>query len=303
MNKTNNTRGSHLINGQKDVYDAAFFENQVGGSVRSARTLVPYILSLHPTSASVADVGCGTGSWLRQYVEEGLTDVLGVDGFLPEEALSLIPANTTLLFDLSKPLDLGRRFDIAQSLEVAEHLPSKSAPVLVQSLVDLSDFVVFGAAVPGQGGTSHINEQWQSYWISLFEARGYAAFDVIRPAFWYSREVEWWYLQNTFVFVNRARTDLINHLSAVAGEQTLPFDIVHPMSFADKCKKTPSIENLWDAVPQRFRNADHLRKLHAERRSWDKYAIRYPWRIQYWMDLYRIQRRRKRENRQTNTKK
>lgn len=301
MNKASNTPNSLTLNEQKDIYDTAFFENQVAGSVQSARTLVPYILSLHPTPTSVADVGCGTGSWLRQYIEAGLTDVLGVDGFLPEEALSLVPASATLLFDLSKPLDLGRRFDIAQSLEVAEHLPSESAPDFVQSLIDLSDFVVFGAAVPGQGGTNHINEQWQSYWISLFQARGYAVFDVIRPAFWGSEDVEWWYRQNTFVFVNRERTDLVDHLSAVAEKQTLPFDIVHPKSFANSCKNNPSIEDLWDAVPRRFRNADRLRKLHAERRSWRKYATHYPWRVQYWMDLYRVQRRRRHKNRQSNT--
>lgn len=50
--------------------------------------------------------------------------------------------------DLTKPLHLNRRFDLALSLEVAEHLPKKSAEIFVDTLCKLSDTIIFSAAIP-----------------------------------------------------------------------------------------------------------------------------------------------------------
>ncbi len=58
----------------------------------------------------------------------------------------------------------------------------------------------FSAALPGQGGTSHINEQWPEYWRRLFEARGYWMLDPIRPRIRDDKRVAWWYRQNILMF-------------------------------------------------------------------------------------------------------
>jgi SAM-dependent methyltransferase len=72
--------------------------------------------------ASLLDVGCGTGTWLRAAMECGVTDVWGLDGvLLPPERL-LFPAEKYGQQDFSRPWDLGRRFDVVLCLEVAEHL-------------------------------------------------------------------------------------------------------------------------------------------------------------------------------------
>ena len=64
--------------------------------------------------------------------------------------------------DLAQPLQIDRRFDLALSLEVAEHLPPECGSEFVQTLTDLSSVILFSAAIPFQGGTDHLNEQWPS---------------------------------------------------------------------------------------------------------------------------------------------
>ena len=70
------------------------------------------------------------------------------------------------------PLRIGRRFDLVNCLEVAEHLDASRADSFVDDLCALGDVVVFSAAIPGQGGTHHVNEQFQSYWQERFRRNG-----------------------------------------------------------------------------------------------------------------------------------
>ena len=98
------------------------------------------------------------------------------------------------------PFELERRFELALCLEVGEHLPERSAPALVESLAAAAPVVLFSAAVPGQGGTSHVNEQWPPYWERLFAEQGMRKYDVIRPLIWCDRSIESWYRQNIYIF-------------------------------------------------------------------------------------------------------
>jgi hypothetical protein len=73
-------------------------------------------------------------------------------------------------FDLEiMSLTHDRTFDVAITMEVAEHLPETSADHFVMLLTSLSNLIVFTAAPPGQHGIDHINEQPPSYWISRFQ--------------------------------------------------------------------------------------------------------------------------------------
>ena len=95
-----------------------------------------------------------------------------------------------------------RRFDLAQSLEVAEHLPKASGERFVDSLCALSDIVMFSAAQPGQGGEGHVNERRPSDWAADFAQRGYGAYDAIRPSLAHEPRVAPWYRFNTILYVN-----------------------------------------------------------------------------------------------------
>jgi SAM-dependent methyltransferase len=184
---------------QPSTYAETFFAGHQDGSVRSAAVVVPLILR-HFRIGSVVDVGCGIGAWLAEFSRRGIADYLGIDGDYVSRDLLRIPADRFRAADLADFEPPSRQFDLACSLEVAEHLPADCAARFIARLVDLAPVVLFSAAIPDQGGTNHVNEQWQSYWAGLFRAHGYVGVDCIRPFIFNDDHVELWYRQNTIVF-------------------------------------------------------------------------------------------------------
>ena len=148
---------------------------------------------------SIVDVGCGIGYWVNAARSAGIKVAVGIDGADMSGEELLFPRDDFHHVDLGAPVDLGRRFDAALCLEVAEHLPRTSAGVLVDTLVRHSDFVVFSAACPGQRGQHHVNCQWPSWWQQLFNERGYVCDDGVRWTIWDNPRIEPWYRQNMFV--------------------------------------------------------------------------------------------------------
>jgi hypothetical protein len=71
----------------------------------------------------------------------------------------------------------------------------------MHNLCTLGDVVLFSAAIPGQGGTQHWNEQYPAYWAKLFELNGFIPVDCIRLKIWNNPDIEWWYRQNIMFFV------------------------------------------------------------------------------------------------------
>ncbi len=213
------------------TYDRSFYAAQVNGASRSAGAIVPIVTEMFPGIRSVADVGCGTGTWLHHFKLAGATRVLGFDGGAPGTEFLEIEPNEFKTVDLRKPLLVGERFDLATTFEVAEHLPHRWAQRFVANITGLSDLILFGAALPGQGGTLHYNERWPSYWLSHFDDMGYECFDIIRPRVWHDARVEWWYAQNTLTFVKRERRDLMARAEEIGRSSEHIVDVVHPRCF------------------------------------------------------------------------
>lgn len=209
-------------------YDPQFFAAKRGGSARSAQRVLPVLFELVGPVGSLIDVGCGIGTWAATARSLGVEDVLGVDGGYIDRSQLVIPADRFVARDLSQPLELERTFDVAISLEVAEHLPRSGATAFVRDLTRLAPAILFSAAVPGQGGTDHVNEQWQDTWVRAFADLGYDVFDVIRLAVWDDPEVRPWYAQNAFVFVDRTSLDLHQRLTDAAPASGMPLRLVHP---------------------------------------------------------------------------
>lgn len=212
-------------------YTDEFYRNHREVSLRSARQIVPFVLRL-VEPWSVVDVGCGLGTWLSVFREQGVTDVCGMDGDWVDRTKLVIPADRFLAADVCRPLPVDRRFDLALSLEVAEHLPGECGAAFVGSLTRLAPLVLFSAAIPFQGGAGHINEQWPEYWVEHFRQSGYAVIDCIRRAIWNNAEVEWYYAQNTLLF---ARPDLIERSPTLRkeleGTATSQLSLVHPRKY------------------------------------------------------------------------
>lgn len=186
---------------EKDYYTNDFYIGLHNHARQSAEVIVPLILDLLHCSR-IIDIGCGDGTWLKVFQEHGVEEIAGIDGNYIDENILVIPKEKFIPYDLRAPLKINEKFDLAMSLEVAEHLPEDCAELFINSLVALSSTVLFSAAIPHQGGANHINEQWQDYWVEKFKARGYTAIDYIRPKVWNNSEVAYWYRQNILLFIN-----------------------------------------------------------------------------------------------------
>ncbi|MCF8026512.1 MAG: methyltransferase domain-containing protein [Desulfobacteraceae bacterium] len=169
----------------KSLYTKRFYLNQGGGSHRSAQQVVPLIVNLI-NPRSVIDVGCGLGTWLKEFSNYGI-EVKGVDGnWVPADQLRIKESEfcTCDLTDRTNYhifTDSYKLYDLVICLEVAEHLPPELSEDFVDLLIYLSDTVLFSAAIPFQGGNNHVNEQWQSKWASIFEQSDFVALDIVRP--------------------------------------------------------------------------------------------------------------------------
>ncbi len=184
-------------------YNHDFYDYIDAGSRRSARAVAGLLLP-EMNISSLLDIGAGHGAWAAEWIAAGVKDVKAVDGDYVTVAQLAIPAGNFLAHDLATPLNLKRKFDLVQTLEVAEHLPSAKADLFVENLIAHGDVILFSAAVPHQGGEHHVNEQPPEYWRKKFAARGYTAYDFVRPGLVGKDGVMAWYRFNSYVYANAA---------------------------------------------------------------------------------------------------
>jgi SAM-dependent methyltransferase len=207
----------------------AYIHSEDKHNLHDPNIIVPEIMRLlRPTS--VIDFGCGIGTFLKVFKNCGVKKVLGIEGKWTNKALvnKYLEPYEFMVFDLQQSIFINNKFDLAISLEVAEHLDPNAADTFVANLVAASNVVLFSAAIPKQGGQNHINEQWITYWEDKFRNHGFILYDVIRPIFWDNNQLFWWYRQNMVVF---APPGLQFHDPV----QLVPYpmrNIVHPALFS-----------------------------------------------------------------------
>jgi hypothetical protein len=157
---------------------------------------------------------------VREWSQTGISDIYGVDGDYVKPNSLLIPREKFAAVNLAGGFDLKRKFDLVQSLEVAEHLPNAASRRFVEALITHSrGLVFFSAAVPGQGGEGHVNEQPYEFWRELFRSFGYHPVDAIRPEIANDTNVSYWYRYNSLLYM---REDLIDRLPVRARLWTVP---------------------------------------------------------------------------------
>lgn len=210
--------------GQAELYGDEFYKDRDTETKLSAKIILNIINEIFKVDSAV-DLGCGVGTWLKTMQDiTGGCKVLGMDGEYVNQDYLVIKPNEFMAVDLEKKIIISERFDLAISLEVAEHLSEKRAEGFVRDITALSDVVLFSAAFPKQGGVEHINEQKISYWISLFDKCGYEKFDIIRPLIYDNYSIPFWYRNNTMLYVNR-NSDKINE-SLLSKQQFPVSDII-----------------------------------------------------------------------------
>jgi 2-polyprenyl-3-methyl-5-hydroxy-6-metoxy-1,4-benzoquinol methylase len=214
------------------------YDSRHATTLTSAERIVGELLNLFPDTSSVVDIGCGVGTFLSVFKEKGIKQVLGLDGSWVDPELLQISSDEFQELDLESPIQLNRKFDMAICLEVAEHISAAKAVDFVAYLCELSEVVIFSAAIPAQGGNGHVNEQWQTYWAEIFETFDMQTYDLIRQKIWNDESVLYWYRQNTLVFTRKK-------LVRESIQTTQNLDIVHPLCYQSKIpSKNSYLKNL-----------------------------------------------------------
>ena len=196
--------------------------------------IVPLLIKLfYPKS--IVDIGCGTGNFLKIFKDEGVPLVKGYDGkwvnrdLLEKNGIDKVEFEEA---DFEHFKNSAQKYDLALCLEVAEHLRQEAADQFIRALTTYSDIIVFSAAIPSQGGQNHLNEQWPTYWASIFKKYDFNMYDIVRPMVWNNSGVSYWYKQNAFVYI-RNNTDLkSSHFQPVDLSQYN--NVIHPDIFLYK---------------------------------------------------------------------
>ncbi|MBT6914425.1 MAG: class I SAM-dependent methyltransferase [Candidatus Marinimicrobia bacterium] len=236
------------------IYSSDWYKRRKSLSIESANIIVPIVNDLI-SPESIIDLGCGTGDWLYCFIENGIKDVVGVDGEWVNRDDISIPEKNFIPHNLSDSFFFDRKFDLSMSLEAAEHVTEKEANTFVENLVRLAPVVLFSAAIPGQGGTGHVNEQWPSYWSDKFKKHNYVWVDCLRPLIWDEMNVAHWYKQNILLYVDKSLIEKYPKIFEIKNCQlsSVPMSIVHPELFKNKTdlsKRSSSM--LWTALWDRF---------------------------------------------------
>jgi SAM-dependent methyltransferase len=232
------------------LYSPDFYEDR-SEALESAKVIVPLVLELIKPE-SVIDVGCGTAEFLNVFMNYGrIEDIKGIDGAWVDKNKLLMDGKKFIVKNLEEPIVMDRRFDLAVSLEVAEHLEEKYAKTFINSLTDLSDIILFSAAIPKQGGIGHVNEQLPDYWAKLFLEHDYVVIDVIREQIWNNKDIGTYYIQNILMFVKRSALDKHKKLKQ-AYKQTNPnfINIIHPKFYMGLATRQERIKQM---IPRMFR--------------------------------------------------
>ena len=179
------------------------FEDTYRFSHEWALQIAAVLLKITALPELVVDLGGGLGQWCLAFKKLGTIKVRCIDHPSVADADLLISPLEFVRCDLVHGIPPpAERFELAMSVECAEHVPGKWNADIVHFLTGSSDVVLFSAAVPRQPGHGHINTHSARYWRKLFQKCGFECYDVIRPQILFEESIPRWLRQNLFLYAN-----------------------------------------------------------------------------------------------------
>ena len=185
----------------KDIYNEEFWRANHGDyNYRSAKIILP-ILFKHYKPNSIIDIGCGIGTWLKAANELGVNKFIGIDGNEIEENFLLVSRKYIKIDNLETHKNTNNeKYDLAISVEVAEHLHNNCSVNFVETLTSYSDVILFSAAIPYQEGEHHINCKPPQFWVDIFKKYGYDCYDFRNDLMNMWEKINPCYSQNILLF-------------------------------------------------------------------------------------------------------
>lgn len=192
---------------------------------------------------SVVDFGCGIGTWLKTFKDNGIKTIKGFDGDWIDKGLlfkNISPKDfESIDFEYIEQQQIFKKYDLVLCLEVAEHISEKKAEQFINCLTQSGNIVLFSAAIPYQGGVCHINEQWPDYWHNIFSKYNYKPYDTIRHKIWDDDRIFYWYRQNILLYINDMDESLVEQKKKLLNESLVNNDVImrliHPDCYLSKC--------------------------------------------------------------------
>ncbi len=160
-------------NNINDLYNKDFFSGRIG-DMRSWEIKVGAYFVRKLKIKSVVDFGCSIGSFLEGAMESGAT-VKGFE-YAYESAKPYIPKKVGKHIEkgnVGQIINCGS-FDLAMSVEVAEHILPEESDNFVENLTkSATKFILLTAAPPTQRGSLHINLQTYEFWLDKITSKGW----------------------------------------------------------------------------------------------------------------------------------
>lgn len=160
------------------LYNDEFFEwHLTYAREYSIKTMDWYIDTFNPKS--VADFGCGIGSYLESCYNKNVENFVGFDiggEYAKKYTPSFLHENIFYL-DCTIPISMEKKYDCVLTFETIEHIEPSGTDTFIQNLVDACDLeigkILFTGATPDQDGCGHINCREKEHWIKEFEKHNF----------------------------------------------------------------------------------------------------------------------------------
>lgn len=188
-------------------YGDNFYKSVSLRAEETADQVINTLSSISLQMKSIKDIGCGSGIWLKKFNEIGqFQQILGFDliGAIEKDARSFDEKITFEAIDFENVVEnIFPKTDLSLFLEVAEHLTENTAKKIIKFICETSNMVIFSAAIPGQGGYNHINEQLMSYWVKQIEINQFVVFDIFRKEMSKYKNLPFYYRNNIVLAISR----------------------------------------------------------------------------------------------------
>lgn len=150
-----------------NIYKGGFFKNRHRLEWRApivCQAIAKVFKLKTGTPSTIIDVGCAIGEYVKWFNENGYL-AWGIEGSNASQEFWLTPQISVT--DIREPLpDAVNKYhyNLAMSLEVAEHIEPEYTETYLENLTRLSETILITAAPPGQKGHGHVNCQEKGWW-------------------------------------------------------------------------------------------------------------------------------------------